>query len=68
MYEIEKSIPFPHEAKKYPFDEMDVGDSFFVPNKKSGAISGSKQIAQRRTGFKFVCRNVDGGVRVWRVK
>lgn len=37
MYKIEKGIEIPEckhgggKNRKYPFDEMDVGDSFFVP-------------------------------------
>ena len=41
MYEIEKGIERPEIARpdrvtKYPWSMLEIGDSFFVPNKKLG--------------------------------
>lgn len=75
MFKIEKDVPVakisggpgrPRDSK-YPFDLMDVGDSFFVDtDKSSGHIvaQGNKRHPDR----KFVSRTVEGGVRVWRVE
>lgn len=81
MYEIEDGIPIARFGRKdaYPFGELEVGQSFFVPLKSADAnrhyqqasITGAisfyrKQHPERR----FVTRQCekDGvrGVRVWR--
>ena len=66
--EIEKGVPPPptHKGKKYPFGDMDVGDSFLVPGAKVTTLSVAKRDYERG-GRKFICRTVDDGVRVWRV-
>jgi hypothetical protein len=74
MFTIESNIPVPSEAyerpdarSKFPFAQMEVGDSFFV----AGAISRSTRYsAQYRTGHVYVTapETRDGveGTRVWR--
>ncbi len=73
-YEIEKNIPIPgpggrNPRPEYPFAEMEVGDSFFVPKETNRDIN---QISARASAFgsatnkKFKCSTVDGGIRVWR--
>ena len=74
MFEIEKNVPRAGYTggmgapAKYPWLEMNVGESFFVPNvtvyKMSPSAAG---FSRRHPGFKFTCRGVEGGVRVWRV-
>lgn len=72
MFEIEKNIPIPNPEvgrnRLYPFDDLEIGDSFFVPNKTRHDFSGPLHQASQRTKFKFSVRSVDGGVRIWRVK
>lgn len=63
MIKIDKNIPIPPKRgrpKKYPFDEMEVGDSCLVKTK--GVLS------RRIDGKRFTTRTVKGGVRVWRVE
>jgi hypothetical protein len=61
---IEKGVPVPHghRTTKYPWPEMEIGDSFFAPTKSPNPTN-----AQKRYGYKFTCRTVDGGYRVWRI-
>ena len=71
MIEIEKNVPVPDavrlkERRKYPWHEMEVGDSFYVPKRSINAISRAAYEASRN-GRKFRCRSVDDGVRVWRL-
>lgn len=71
QFKIEKGIPVPAKgtgrASMYPWDDMEIGDSFFVKGKKSSALSATtKRIAKTR-GFKFTVRQLEGGVRVWRI-
>jgi hypothetical protein len=79
MIEIENDIPIPPKTPKagrkgaYPFAELEVGQSFFVPappgktnRQLQMAISGSAQHITKKTGHRFTSRTVDGGIRVWR--
>lgn len=71
---VEKNVPVPIVAKisRFPFADMKIGDSFFVPDMRTSAeMSSAIQNAKRSLKFKFMCRRVteDGvavGVRVWR--
>ncbi len=72
MYEIEKNIPVPGDVKidkrkKYPFDQMNVGDSFFAKNKTARSLSNSSQWHAKKTGKKFTCTTEADGARCWRV-
>lgn len=76
MYEIEKGVQIPDSRwqrgrpRKYPFSEMEVGDSFVVqPTERKPAITSADQWAKyHKNGAKFVSRFVDGVVRIWRVE
>jgi hypothetical protein len=75
---IDKDIPIPTKMQlgrrsKYPFDIMDVGDSFFVPGRDGKSFGGTVTAARKRyTDMSFEMRTVkeDGvvGVRVWRTE
>lgn len=78
MFKIEKNIEITKRKKrqrnnlKYPFNEMEVGDSFLVP-----VGDEDERVVQRRLvsackykkvdGIKFKTRCLCDGVRVWRV-
>ena len=80
LIKVEQGFPIPAKAsrsspcRKYPWKEMEIGDSFFVaaPDAQcrklqmlvaSGAVS-----AKQRLGRVFTVRLVEGGVRAWRVE
>jgi hypothetical protein len=69
IIQVEKNVPIPeyHGTPKYPWSQMAVGDSFFVPGKTSKTFNAQIWHRQRLTGFKFKSRTMDGGVRVWRI-
>lgn len=83
-FKIEHDIPIPParkgyvkgERNEYPWGEMDVSDSFFVPFDEyelPGLVANRVKAAASRIGklrrTKYVTRFVEsGGVRVWRVK
>lgn len=73
QYEIEKGVEMPvraSRAPKYPWAEMQNGDSFKHPLSLSSAVSsanGARKI-KGNENKKFVAREKDGVVRVWRVK
>jgi len=81
-FTIEKGVPYPKKGKKgfvnYPFDEMEVGDSFFVPLKKGNKItslqpqilSNAKSYAlhnKKDWTFKTSREEDETGIRIWRV-
>ena len=71
---IEKDVPLPDKNVrwKYPFEQMAVGDSFFVVNKDTTQMSALCKRAAARLGGRFVTAKVDkdgaSGVRVWRME
>ncbi len=78
IMKIEKNIPIPKKycLTKYPFQEMEIGDSFFVEcDTKEGrktmcTINSSKTNYIKRFDPEkmFLMRLVEGGIRVWRTK
>ena len=70
---IEKGIPIPPvkhgggASAKWPWDHMEIGDSFLMPARKMSTVSSQITTVSRRLGRKFAARAVDGGARVWRV-
>jgi hypothetical protein len=70
---VEKGVPVPQKESGagrkalYPWRNMNVGDSFFVPGKTVYQFTGHLSSAKQATGFTFTQRRVDGGVRVWRI-
>jgi hypothetical protein len=67
---ITKGLPTPHRGRaKYPFRDMEVGDSFFAPG---ASVIGLHGCARRHRPKRFTCRslveNGVGGVRVWRIQ
>ena len=77
MYTIDKNVPAPAVANlgapaKYPWRAMDVGDSFFVPEKTASYMTSAALNAGRTLGRKYTVRTVTEngvkGARVWRVE
>ena len=71
---IERGVPMPHRVarqRKYPFAQMDVGDSFLVPLDGVDRIRVQNSVcstARGVSGRKFCTSMVEGGVRVWRIE
>ena len=66
---ITKGLPAPHRGRpKYPFRDMELGDSFFAPGATVISLHGC---ARRHRPKRFTCRtlveNGIPGVRVWRI-
>lgn len=83
-FELEKNIPVPPRTRKlrgpykYPFDKMEVGDSFHIPAtedrpKPSRTLASTVSTASKKYGKTFVVRTVDDsdpkgvGARVFRL-
>ena len=70
---IDKGVPISRLQRSgrrgiYPWQDMEVGDSFFAPDQTVTQMAGAASSNHKSTGRKYSCRTVDGGVRVWRVK
>jgi hypothetical protein len=71
---IEKGIPLPmgrETAKDYPLSDMEVGDSFLIPDtdkRRRGAISCLIHRYGKLQNKEFVTRKAGSGTRVWRLK
>lgn len=73
-FQIEKGVPIPSSravSMRYPFPDMEVGDSFVVPFSagQDGRLRSAACAYQRRRGGKFTVRRFtrEGVVRCWRV-
>lgn len=64
---VEKSVPLPEGKKRYPYKEMEIGDSFFVGDGKLQVVCNANYRASKRLGMQFIARKEVEGVRVWRV-
>jgi len=61
------SIPLGWRTK-YPFRDLDVGDSFFVEGVGAELVRSSARSCARLHNMKFTTRTVEGGCRCWRIK
>ena len=67
--EIEKNIPVPQStrARKWPFLDMEVGDSIYFAGEE---VNGRAYRAAASTGMrhnrKYISRREDNGLRIWR--
>jgi hypothetical protein len=67
MVKIEKEIPIPtiHHLQKYPFLEMEVGDSIFLGDyKHARGAQQSAYLYGRKLNRKFISRKEDDGLRI----
>ena len=66
---LEKEIPLPAvkgRSSKYPYTDMDIGDSFLISGLTMQVVCNMNYRAGRRSGYKFVARTEPAGIRVWR--
>ncbi|MFD1945044.1 hypothetical protein [Paradevosia shaoguanensis] len=65
-FRIEKNVPLPERARRarYPFHQMEIGDSFFATDKRANYSAYAFGV---RNGVKFVCRAENNGYRIWRI-
>ena len=66
MIKIDKNIPIPDKLV-YPFDNLEIGDSFEVVGKTTKQFASKVYITGKKLGKKFTMRASDAGVRVWRI-
>jgi len=70
VYQIEQNVEIPASRTRYPFSDMDPGDSIFFPTEKqavSARVAAVRFAAKYKEEWKFTLRRVDDGWRLWRL-
>ena len=65
--DVQKDVPVPEARKRYPYKEMEVGDSFFVEDGGIQNVCNQNYRMGKKLGMSFIARKEGTGVRVWRV-
>lgn len=71
MFTIEKDVPVPvgGTRRKYPFPDMEVGDSFFIADPlRVQSLRFAASYWGKRHGTQFSVRREGTGCRCWRIK
>ena len=69
VIELERGIgmPKPRVVFSYPYEDMDVGDSFTVPSEARAKVLNANYRAFKRLGKRFQAKTEGEVIRVWRV-
>lgn len=65
-YEIIKGTTVP--KNKYPFNEMDVGDSVIITDKNFPTVRAAVSAKNKKGVAKFITRSGNYGIAIFRVK
>lgn len=71
MYKVDTDIQFPDLTSKYPFNDMEVGDSILFPERPladNARVSAIRFVRIHKPTWKFSLRVVENGWRLWRIK
>jgi len=71
MIKIDKDVPLPETRKYrgfYPFEQMEVGDSFFIEDENRQRLASAVYKNGKRLHVSFSVRAEGKGFRVWRIK
>jgi len=71
MYKIEPNVEYPDSRTRYPFIDMEVGDSILFKEKPvadNARVSAIRFVQTYRPDWKFSLRKVENGWRLWRIK
>jgi len=69
ILEIQKGmlLPSPRVVYAYPYESMEVGDSFTVPVIARAKVLNANYRASKKLGFKFSSKSEGELLRVWRI-
>lgn len=70
MLQIDRNVEIPEGRTRYPFSEMEAGDSIFFVNERKAAsarIAAVRYAGRYHPTWVFTLRRVEGGWRLWRV-
>jgi hypothetical protein len=70
MFTLERGLDIPERktGPKYPYDQLELGDSFYLEGGDLSKLCNANYREWRRTGKKYTARKVENGVRVWRIE
>jgi len=65
---IDDAVPMPgaRVVRRYPYAEMDVGQSFYVAGVQMQVVLNGNWRAGKKLERKFIARREGDGIRVWR--
>jgi hypothetical protein len=69
MFEIDRGIDIPGSRTRYPFMEMEPGDSILFQDAKkavSARVAAVRYAGKQEPPWGFTLRRVEGGWRLWR--
>jgi len=69
VLQIDTGIELPKDRAKYPFRDMEPGDSILFPNKKqanSARVAALRFVRMHEQDWQFTLRKVADGWRLWR--
>ena len=64
--ETGRPVPVARVVYAYPYEEMDVGDSFVVPIEARAKVLNANYRAGRRLGLRFMAKTEGDVIRIWR--
>lgn len=70
---IDKRVPIPHKVAgggrkpRYPWNYMEVGDSFLFPKDVKRSTAQSLTYKNKANGKQFAIRTMSEGIRCWRL-
>jgi len=65
---ISKNVPIPNRGCKYPFADMEVGDSILFDREYANTIRASARYYFQKAGWKLISRSDGDKTRLWRVE
>lgn len=77
IYVIDTNVPVPAPSSRgraaqaphyQAVTKLEVGQSFFAAAKAKGKIGSASYVVGKKLGRTYTVRNVDGGIRIWRIK
>ena len=60
-------MPKPRVVYSYPYESMEVGDSFVVPKEARQKVANATYRASKRLGYKFTSKAEGEHLRIWRI-
>ena len=67
-FKIKSNIPIPEASLKFPFKDMEIGDSFEVPKKYRSNVGNAAYYYGIRHNKKFMIKTGKDTARIWRIK
>ena len=66
--ELERDVPIPESNRvNWPHKDMQVGESFLCTNKTLAAVCNVNVRYAKKHNMKYTAKQMEDGVRVWRI-